>query len=112
MKGVESNKKAALAVSWGLRCPPPTSQGGLRVPSTTSAAVRGVYVHDLSGTPRDDYLYSTDPSRTPEQLLEEYTGRWHSETLFAQRRAYLGLATTRGGCPQTVSRAAPSLFGR
>jgi DDE superfamily endonuclease/Archaeal putative transposase ISC1217 len=74
-------------------------------------AVRWVYVHDLSGTHRDDYLYSTDPSLTPEQIIEEYTGRWNIETMFEEMRAYLGLETTRGWCRQTVLRAAPSLFG-
>ena len=74
-------------------------------------AARWVYVHDLSGTHRDDYLYSTDPSRTPQQIIEEYTGRWNIETMFEEMRAYLGLETTRGRCPQTVRRAAPSLFG-
>src|SRR5262249_35676673 len=52
-------------------------------------AVRWVYVHDLSGTHRDDYLYSTDPSLTPEQIIEEYTGRWNIETMFEEMRAYL-----------------------
>jgi hypothetical protein len=74
-------------------------------------AVRWVYVHDLSGTHRDDYLYSTDPSLTPEQIIEEYTGRWNIETMFEEMRAYLGLETTRGRCPPTVLRAAPCLFG-
>ncbi len=31
--------------------------------------------------------------------------------MFEEMRAYLGLETTRGWCPQTVRRAAPSLFG-
>jgi hypothetical protein len=74
-------------------------------------AVRWVYVHDLSGTHRDDYLYSTDPTLTPEQLIEEYTGRWNIETMFEERLGYLRLETTRGWCPQTVRRAAPCLFG-
>src|SRR5207248_10992171 len=74
-------------------------------------AVRWVYVHDRSGTHRDDYWYSTDPTRTAEEILEAYTGRWNIETLFAERRAYLGLETTRGRCQKTVLRAAPSLFG-
>ncbi len=74
-------------------------------------AVRWVYVHDLSGTHRDDCLYSTDPALTPEQVIEEYTGRWNSETMFQEAGAYLGLETTRGRCQRTVLRAAPSLFG-
>jgi hypothetical protein len=74
-------------------------------------AVRWVYVHDLSGTHRDDYLYSTDPTLRPEQVIEEYTGRWNIETMFEEMRAYLGLETTRGWCQRTVLRAAASLFG-
>jgi hypothetical protein len=74
-------------------------------------AVRWVYVHDLTGTHRDDYLYSTDLSRTAQQIIEEYTGRWNIETTFQECRAYLGLETTRGWCRRTVLRAAPCLFG-
>lgn len=74
-------------------------------------AVRWVYVHDLTGTHRDDYLYSTDPAMSAEQIIEEYTGRWNIETLFEEMRSYLGLETTRGWCPNTVQRAAPCLFG-
>jgi hypothetical protein len=74
-------------------------------------AVRWVYVHDLTGTHRDDYLYSTDPAMRAEAIVEEYTGRWNIETLFQEMRAHLGLETTRGRSRATVLRAAPCLFG-
>jgi uncharacterized protein YerC len=74
-------------------------------------ALRWVYVHDLTGTHRDDYLYSTDPMLTAEQIIEEYTGRWNIETMFEEMRRYLGLETTRGWSQATVLRAAPCLFG-
>jgi hypothetical protein len=74
-------------------------------------AVRWVYVHDLTGTHRDDYLYSTDVGRTAQQIIERYTERWNIETTFEDLRAYLGLETTRGRCAQTVLRAEPLLFG-
>jgi hypothetical protein len=74
-------------------------------------AVRWVYVHDHSGTHRDDYLYSTDVGMTPKQIIEAYTRRWNIETTFQELRAYLGLETTRGRCKQTVLRAEPCLFG-
>jgi DDE superfamily endonuclease/Archaeal putative transposase ISC1217 len=74
-------------------------------------AVRWVYVHDLTGTHRDDYLYSTDPGMTAEEIIAEYTGRWNIETMFEEMRSYLGLETTRGWCRATVLRAAPCLFG-
>jgi DDE superfamily endonuclease len=73
--------------------------------------VRWVYVHDLTGTHRDDYLYSTDVNMTAQQIIERYTERWNIETTFEEMRAFLGLETTRGWCAQTVLRAEPCLFG-
>jgi len=74
-------------------------------------AVRWVYVHDLTGTHRDEYLYSTDVTLSPQEIVERYTERWNSETTFEELRAYLGLETTRGWSRQTVLRAEPCLFG-
>jgi hypothetical protein len=74
-------------------------------------AVRWVYVHDLTGTHRDEYLYSSDVTVTAVDIIEGYTERWHIETMFEEMRAYLGLETTRGWCAHTVVRAEPCLFG-
>jgi hypothetical protein len=73
--------------------------------------VRWVYVHDLSGTHRDEYFYSTDVTMTAQEIIEEYTGRWNVETTFEEARAYLGLESTRGWCARTVLRAEPCLLG-
>lgn len=73
--------------------------------------VRWVYVHDCTGTHRDDYLFSTDVGMTPEQIIEIYTRRWNIETTFQEMRSHLGLETTRGWKRETVLRAAPCLFG-
>jgi len=73
--------------------------------------VRWVYVHDLTGTHRDEYFYSTDITMTAQEMIEEYTGRWNIETTFEDSRAYLGLESTRGRCARTVSRAEPCLLG-
>jgi hypothetical protein len=73
--------------------------------------LRWVYVHDLTGTHRDDYLYSTDLTLTAQEIIAGYTQRWNLETTFAELRAYLGLETTRGWCAKTVLRAEPCLFG-
>jgi DDE superfamily endonuclease len=70
-----------------------------------------VYVHDLTGTHRDTYLFSTDPTMPVAQVIATYTGRWNIETTFQEMRAYLGLETTRGRTKNTVLRAAPCLFG-
>lgn len=73
--------------------------------------LRWVYVHDLSGTHRDEYFYSTNERMTAQQIIETYTRRWNVETTFQEMRSYIGLETTRGWTKQTVLRAAPCLFG-
>ena len=73
--------------------------------------VRWVYVHDLSGTHRDEYFYSTDERMTAKRIIETYTRRWNVETTFQEMRSYIGLETTRGWKKETVLRAAPCLFG-
>jgi hypothetical protein len=70
-----------------------------------------VYVHDCTGTHRDDYFFTTDVSLSAQTIIETFTGRWSIETTFQEMRAYLGLETTRGWCAQTVLRVAPCLFG-
>jgi hypothetical protein len=73
--------------------------------------VRWVFVHDVSGTHRDEYFYTTDLGLRPPQVVEHYAERWNIETTFAEMRSYLGLETTRGRCANTVLRAEPCLFG-
>jgi hypothetical protein len=73
--------------------------------------VTWVFVHDLTGTHRDSYLFSTDPAMEAARVIATYTGRWSIETMFQEMRAYLGLETTRGWSRATVLRAAPCLFG-
>jgi len=73
--------------------------------------IRWVYVHDKTGTHRDDYFFTTDLKLTPRQIIEAFTGRWSIETMFQEVRAYLGLETTCGWTQKTVLRAAPALFG-
>jgi uncharacterized protein YerC len=73
--------------------------------------VRWVYVHDVSGTHRDEYFYSTDEGMTAQDIIETYTRRWNVETTFQEMRSYRGLETTRGWKKETVLRAAPCLFG-
>ncbi len=73
--------------------------------------LRWVYVHDLDGTHRDDYFFTTDLEMKPKRIIETFTGRWSIEVTFAEMRAHLGLETTRGRSRNTVLRAAPCLFG-
>jgi DDE superfamily endonuclease len=70
-----------------------------------------VFVHDRTGTHRDEYFFTTDVSFTATQVIEYFTGRWSIETTFQEMRSYLGLETTRGRKEETVLRVAPCLFG-
>jgi hypothetical protein len=74
-------------------------------------AVLWVYVHDLSGTHRDEYFFTTDVTMSAREVVETYVGRWNIETTFQEMRSYVGLETTRGWKEKTVLRAAPCLFG-
>ena len=96
-----------------------TSSPGLLVTGTGSwyhtgegiVEVLWVFVHDLTGTHRDEYFYTTDTRLAPKQVIEYFTGRWSIEVTFQEARAHLGVDTTRGWSEQTVLRAEPCLFG-
>src|SRR5262249_29045775 len=72
---------------------------------------RWVFVRDRTGTHRDEFFFTTDAGLTAAQVIGFYTGRWNSEAMFQEARAYLGVQSTRGWCPRRVLRAAPSLCG-
>jgi hypothetical protein len=97
--------------------------GGRRVVETVSGTgqwykagqglvpVRWVFVHDCTGSHRDEYFFSTAVAMSVPEVIETYVGRWNEETTFQEMRAYLGLETTRGWKEKTVKRMAPCLFG-
>jgi Transposase DDE domain len=70
-----------------------------------------VYVHDGTGTHRDEYFFTTDLHLRPKQIVECYTQRWSIETTFQECRAYLKLESPKGYGQQTVLRFTPCLFG-
>jgi hypothetical protein len=107
-------KRIRLNVKWyggGERKVEIVSSIGLWFKGYHSTEIRWVYVHDLTGTHRDEYFFSTDTTLTPKQIIECYVGRWSIETTFQEMRSYLGLETTRGWKKETVLRTAPLLFG-
>jgi hypothetical protein len=73
--------------------------------------LRWVFVHDLSGTHRDSYFFTTELTMNVRSLIETYTGRWNIETTFEEVRSYLHMETTRGWSRDTVLRVGPCLFG-
>jgi hypothetical protein len=73
--------------------------------------LRWVFVHDLTGTHRDEYFFATDVSLSAKRIVEAYTGRWSVETTFQEVRRHLGLETTSVRTRSSVLRVAPCLFG-
>ena len=73
--------------------------------------VRWVYVHDCTGTHRDEYFFSTEVALSAKEIVEAYTRRWNIETTFQEMRTWLKLEKTRGWTEKTVLRTAPCLFG-
>lgn len=73
--------------------------------------VRWVYVHDCTGTHRDEYFFTTDLTMKPQHIVECYTQRWSIETTFQECREYLKLESTKGYCQATVLRLTPCLLG-
>lgn len=73
-------------------------------------SVRWVFVHDLTGTHRDEYFFTTNALLPPRFIIETYTERWSLEVTFEESRAYLGFGTTRCRSEKAVLRAAPFLL--
>jgi hypothetical protein len=73
--------------------------------------VRWVFVHDLDGTHRDEYFYTTDLTLAPDRIVCLFTGRWSIEVTFEEVRAHLGFHTPRNRSKKSVLRTAPCLLG-
>jgi hypothetical protein len=67
-------------------------------------AVRWVYVHDGTGTHRDEYVLTTDLTMKPQHLVERYTQRWSIATTFQECREHLKRESTKSYGQQTVLR--------
>jgi len=102
-------------VDWyggGQRCVEVVSGSGCWFQSGKGLVpVSWVFVHDVTGTHRDQYFFTTDQEMSPEAVIAAYTHRWNIETTFEELRAFIGLETTRGWSRATVLRAEPCLFG-
>ena len=73
--------------------------------------VRWVFVHDIQGTHRDDYFYTTDTRLSLQQIVSWFTARWPIETTFQEMRTHLGFETPRQYVAKSVLRTAPCLLG-
>lgn len=73
--------------------------------------VRWVFVRDLSGTHRDEYLYSTDVTMSPATIISLYTARWAIEVSFQECKQHLRIEKTRVWAERSVLTLIPLLFG-
>jgi hypothetical protein len=73
--------------------------------------IRWVFVHDVQGTHRDEYFYTTDLTLAPDRMVSLFTGRWSIEVTFQEVRKHLGLATPRNWSRTSVLRTVPCLLG-
>lgn len=73
--------------------------------------IRWVYVHDCTGTHRDEYVFTTDLRLCPKRIVECYTQRWSIETTCQECRECLKLESPEGYGQQTVRRFTPCVFG-
>jgi hypothetical protein len=112
---VKRSRRQRMRVSWyggqSRRVETVTGTGLWYKSGQGVVEVRWVFVHDLDGTHRDEYFFSTDARMVPKEIVETFTGRWSIEVTFQELRAHMGLETTRGRTEKTVLRAAPGLFG-
>lgn len=53
---------------------------------------------------------TTDPTITPEQILDWYVSRWNIEVTFEEIRAHLGFETQRHWSVRAIGRTTPCLF--
>ncbi len=107
-------KRLALRVDWyggGRRLVEVVTGVGLWYKSGRPlVSVRWIFVHDRTGTHRDEYFFTTDVKTNATTIIETYTGRWNIETMFQEVRSYLHIETTRGWSRNTVLRVGPCLF--
>jgi hypothetical protein len=109
-------RRPHLAVAWSGG----TSSAIAMVPGTGPwyrigedvVAVRWVYVHDGTGTHRDEYVFTTALRRCPKQVVACDTPRWSIEPPCQEGREHLKLASTTCESQPTVLRFTPWLCGR
>jgi hypothetical protein len=74
--------------------------------------VRWGYVHDGTGTHRDESFLTTDITMKPQPMVACDTQRWSIDTTFQECREYLKRESTKGDGQHTVLRCTPGVFGR
>ncbi len=64
--------------------------------------VRWVFVHDVEGTHRDEYFFSTELSSSAQEVVQTCAAEVEPGNHLEEMRSYIGLETTRGRKKETV----------
>lgn len=69
------------------------------------------YVHDCTGTQRDEDCFTSAITMRPQQIVAYSTQRWTIDTTFQECREYLKRESSKGSGQATVRRLTPCLCG-
>jgi hypothetical protein len=72
-----------------------------------SELVRLVVVRDFPGHERDDVFVSTDPTLSPQTIIERFAERWPLEVTFHDSKGKLGFEDPQNRTERAVERTAP-----
>jgi len=73
--------------------------------------IRWVLTRDPLGKRPAKAIFSTDPTQTAEQIIQDFMKRWSLEVTFEEGRAHLGIETQRQWSDLAIERSTPLLFG-
>jgi len=72
-----------------------------------SELMRLVVVRDFPGHEKDDVFVSTNPTLSPQQIVEGFSGRWPLEHTFHECKGKLGFEDPQNRTERAVQRTAP-----
>ena len=78
---------------------------------STPIPIRWVLITDPTGRLDPMPLMSTDPTLSPERIIELYIARWNLEVTFEETREHLGVETQRQWSDKAILRTTPVLMG-
>lgn len=83
---------------------------GMAYRSLPDRLVRYVVTKDPDGVYKDDYLLSTDPDETPQEIVVCYSHRWPLERAIQDTKQKLGIQDPEVQRPESVRRIVPMLM--
>jgi hypothetical protein len=72
-----------------------------------SEVVRLVLVRDFPGHEKDDVFVSTDPTLSPQHIIESFYKGWSLEVTFHEAKGKLGFEDPQNRTERAVERTAP-----